>query len=56
MDRLPVEVVGGAVSIDFSRIELGPCSAGVQFRSGNCPYSTPEKKKYERASWPGAPR
>ncbi len=56
MDRLPVEVEGGAVSIDFSRIELGPCSPGVQFRSGNCPYSTAEKNKYERASWPGAAR
>ncbi len=52
LDSLPVEVVNGQVLIDFSRIAIGQCSPGIEFRSGNCPYSTPQETKYERASWP----
>lgn len=52
LDSLSVEIVNGQVLVDFDRIEIGQCSDGVEFSSGRCPYSTPEKTKYERASWP----
>ncbi len=54
LDRFDTTVEDGVVRIDMSRLRLGDCSRGIEYRGG-CPYSTQDRPQYEEIFWRAPP-